>query len=472
MKLDVPIISAIKEYIDSDPVPFHMPGHKMGAGLNNDYFGNIAAMDLTEIPHLDNLHNPDGVIEKSQKLAAQAFGAQDSFLIVNGSTCGVQAIIMTICRQGDKLIVSRDCHVSVINAMMLVGVEPIFISPGYDFEFGIPTAVSTEDVIQAVRANPEAKGVFLTRPNYYGVCCDIKSIAQIVHSYDMVLAVDEAHGAHLKFNSRLPVCAMESGADICVQSAHKTLPAMTQGSYLHVKSIKVDIDLLKSNLSVLQTTSPSYLILSTLDYARALMASEGERLLNNLLDYVEEFKENIKNTGCLQCDIKNVNNFQIDNTRLVINTKNKGFTGYEVERIIRQTDAIQVEMSDFNNIVCISTVSDKREYFVRLHQALARLENKVVDERKISDKYFVKFRLLKRVVQLKDINMHKTARINLENSYGRISKRVITPYPPGVPLVFPGEMIDEEVIDTVKQIIELGGRVNGIGPKNEVDVME
>jgi len=477
VEFKLPVLEEIKRYISSDPLPFHMPGHKMGRGFKKGYFDQIAAMDLTEIPKLDNLHFPDGVIRDAQTLAAKAFGAEHTFFLVNGSTSGIHAIIRTICKPGEKLLVARDCHKSVINGMILSGVEPCYISPESDKGFGIPAVISPEKVREAFERNHDLRGLILTRPNYYGICSDLESIAAIASSYGKILAVDEAHGAHLKFNNTLPKCAMDLGADICVQSAHKTLPAFTQGAYLHVKSDKIDVERVKFVLGMLQTTSPSYVIMSSLDYARALMESEGEELLESLVNNIDWFIDSLKNINEYSVmSVDSRGNYHTDKTRLVINVSKMGLTGFEVERKLRFDYNIQVEMSDPSNIVCIAAVSDTKKDFERLYFALQDIRNRVVKNGKKADidlyKCYCSLEVPEQMVPLRDVINSPSKKVQLQFAEGMIAKGTITPYPPGIPVICPGERIGSEAVDALLALLKQGGNVNGIGKHNEIEVID
>jgi len=283
LKLNAPIYSALKDYADENNIPFHMPGHKMGIGFPKNFAKNLPKFDITELPNMDNLHFPDGIIKEAQLLAAHAFNANKTFFLVNGATCGVHAAIMTTCEHGSKIIIGRDCHRSAIEGTILANAIPVYVNTEVDNFFGISTGVEPETLKTALEDNPDASAVFVTRPNYYGICSDIEKIVDITHSFGKILIVDEAHGAHFKFNKKLPISALDAGADICVQSAHKTLPALTQGAYLHIKSDSVDIEKLEFYLRLLETTSPSYIIMASLDMARALMEYSGKQLLDNII---------------------------------------------------------------------------------------------------------------------------------------------------------------------------------------------
>ena len=457
-----------------------MPGHKMGRLIPEEFLNDIPAIDVTEIPGTDNLHDPKGAIMHAQQLAAQAFGADKTFFLVNGSTCGIHSMIMAICRPGDKLIISRDCHKSVFIGIALTGAIPAYIVPEVDRNFGICNVITPEQVEEAIKKNPDAVGVLITRPTYYGLCCDIKAIADIVHFYGKILAVDEAHGAHLRFNPRLPVCAMDAGADICVQSAHKTLPALTQTAYLHVKGRRVDIGRLSYYLSVLQTSSPSYILMASLDIARACMQECGSRLLDNTLDYAELLKKRVSGITGMEMLWKDEEDLcQQDKTRIVINVADVTGTGFEAERILRDEFNIQIEMSDINNIVMISTVADRYEDFLKLGDGLEYLADcnrENVNIKTISDNSDIYSGFIN-IVQEQVIEYSKAVNskgiyIKLEKAADRICKNLIIPYPPGIPLVCPGERLNKNTIEYIYNVKNAGGVIMGITDEMEVNVVE
>ncbi|RCX18277.1 arginine decarboxylase [Anaerobacterium chartisolvens] len=471
--MNTPIYNAAMEYSCSDPVPFHMPGHKLGAGLPGGFASNIPLLDLTEIPGTDNLHNASGVILKAQQLAAQAFGADETFFLVNGSTCGIHAIISTVCSEGDKLIVSRDCHKSVLNAMILFGVRPVYMGLEFDRLCGISTAVIPERVEEALRLHPDASGVLITRPNYYGVCSDIEAIASIVHSYGRILAVDEAHGAHLAFAPCLPICAMEAGADICVQSAHKTLPALTQGAYLHVKGGRIDRDRLRFNLGLLQTSSPSYVIMSSLDVAREIMHTGAPHLMEGVADNVGRLHGLINELEGMAFITEDMLEYgKKDPTRIVINMRNLGKTGFETGEILRDSYNIQVEMADFYNIVCIATVSDRWEHYERLYCALKDMNYKFKDLPALADTNITEIIIPPKKMEPAEVMCKKTVRVGLHEAAGKVCACAVTPYPPGVPVICPGEVFVGEAVEYIYNILDSGGIVNGLSEKYEVSVVK
>jgi lysine decarboxylase len=450
-----------------------MPGHKLGAGIPQELLEGLIRLDVTEIPGTDNLHAPEGAIREAQVLAAKAFGADSTYFLVNGSTCGIHAMILSVCKPGGKLVVARDCHKSVLAGMMLAGVEPVFVKTGYDPAAGIPTSVQPGDIRQTLDENPNAAGVLVTRPNYYGICCDIAEIADIVHSSGKVLMVDEAHGAHLAFHPGLPRTAMAGGADMCVQSAHKTLPALTQGAYLHVKSNRVDEEKLRFFLGLLQTSSPSYILMTFLDIAREIMQKYGEEYLQKLLDARRCFDVMLGGLERIYAVPGPVGTgLAVDPTRLVVNAGKTGQTGFAIDRLLRSEYNIQVEMADLYNLVCIGTIADTATQFNRLYKALQEIDSRFKGSTPLADIDMGAVLLPPRILPLSETSRCRKQMLPLDRCAGRISAGILTPYPPGIPLVCPGEMILQESIELLQRIIAAGGTVNGLGDGMRVSVVE
>lgn len=449
-----------------------MPGHKLGKGIPTRLLKDLHLLDMTEIPGLDNLHFPHGVIKEAQDLAAKAFGADNTSFLVNGSTCGVHAAILGLCKPGDRLIVSRDCHKSVIGAMMLASVKPIYITPEYDSLFGVSSLMLSSTVEQAIKNNPDAIGVIVTRPNYYGLCSDIDSISEVVHSYNKVLIVDEAHGAHLKFSSRLPCCALDAGADVCIQSAHKTLPALTQGAYIHIKGNRVDMEKVNFMLQLIQTSSPSYVIMTFLDIARAIMENYGSELIENLLNEVNRFENMLNENTSFKIMSKHpLLSQHIDKTRLVVNVRNTGKTGFFIEKMLRDSFNVQVEMSDLYNIVCIATTADGRKEFDTLYSSLNEIDKQFKNPTEPTDINVKELLIPPQKVSPDKVMQCKGEKRKLTECVGKVSKGIITPYPPGIPVVCPGELITLEVVEYIINVIKAGGTVNGVTDNWEVTVL-
>ena len=469
---NIPVYNAIRAYTAAEPVPFHMPGHKLGAGIPKEFLKEIEKLDLTEIPGTDNLHHPTGVIKEAQELAAEAFGAVRSFFLVNGSTVGLHTAIAALCRPGQRLIVGRDCHRAVINGMLIAGVNPFYILPDYSAEFAMNTGISASAVEKAMDDAPDAVGVLITRPNYFGVCSNVREIARMVHKRNKLLIVDEAHGAHLVFNSRLPESALEAGADICIQSAHKTLPAFTQGAYLHVGSERVDLQRVEYFLDIFQTTSPSYVIMTYLDIAREVMKRCGEKLLDSLLDHIEACSLEMAPEGIKLLDKAGVPGFEHDTTRVTVNTRKLGITGYDAEKLLREKHHIQVEMSDLSNIVCICTVADDSASIRHLFTGLSDLDKSHVRMDAAQLPVFTGLKLPSQAVVPSEILSAQPEKIPLADAPGRVSRELISPYPPGMALVCPGERFTHEMVKLLREIIRLGGSVHGIQEDETVTVVK
>lgn len=388
-----PLVQALLEYAAQNPTRFHMPGHKgkvckgkaykvkacssasasagTGTGatdLDLAYLllvgGGAFAADVTEVDGLDDLHAPEGAIRGAERLAAQAYGADETFFLVNGSTCGLHAAIMATCRPGDEVIVSRDTHIAVAGGLVLSGARPVYIAPEVDELYEIPLGPSPDALRTALCHHPRARAVVLTNPNYYGVAPDIKTLVAMVHDYGKIAVVDEAHGAHLPFHEALPPSALEAGADAVVSGAHKSLPAMTQASLLHLKGGAVDPEAVRRMLRLIETTSPSYVLMASLDAARRVAATRGRELLNGVLRSAAAARERLSRLPgvmCLDAERLAARGFAHDPTKLVISFAgllSYGVTGVEVARLLREGHGIQVELADARNVLAILTMAD------------------------------------------------------------------------------------------------------------------
>ncbi|HJT25160.1 MAG TPA: aminotransferase class I/II-fold pyridoxal phosphate-dependent enzyme, partial [bacterium] len=336
-----PLFDAIVSYANENKISFHTPGHKHGKGMLKvfkQFVGDkVFRLDLSVMSEVDSLHEPSTVIKEAQVLAAKAYGADYSFFLVNGTTGGNQAMILSVCDPGDKIIIPRNAHKSVISAVILAGAEPVYIMPKIDEVSDLILNLTPAQVEEACRQHPDAKAVLVTNPTYFGLTADLEAIAEIVHQYDKILLVDEAHGAHLHFHSDLPKSAIDSGADMCVQSTHKHLAALSQGSMLHVKGVRIDILRLKTTLQMLQTTSPSYVILGSLDLSRYQMVHGGEQALTEVINMCEETRSKINKIPGLSCltreQVRKIPNLDLDPTKLTVSTKGLPCSGYDMAKI-------------------------------------------------------------------------------------------------------------------------------------------
>ena len=470
MNIDcIPIVKSLIEYRDEGAVPFHMPGHKRGSiykKVGLDFLsGDLLAMDTTEVPGIDNLHCPESAILTAQNLAAEAFGADYSFFLVNGTTAGIYSMIMAAANPGDKIIIPRNCHRSVYGAVILGRLIPIYINPETDDELGIAMGIKPETVEYILEKHWDAKAVVITNPTYYGTCSDLKRIAEIVHKKGMMLLVDEAHGSHFGFNKRLPMSALEAGADITAQSTHKTLPAMTQSSMLHVKSSMVDMERLKQFLRLTQTTSPSHILLASLDAARYIMQEKGRELLDDSIDWSNWARDEINSIAglyCLSSDrIGRYGVADLDPTRITVNFRAIGISGTEAEAILRKDFKIQVEMADLYNIVAITTIGDCRADYERFVSALKSIAGAMGSGMAETKAPTVSLKPPELSIMPWEAIYCEKDQVEASNSIGRICGEMIIPYPPGIPVLMPGEVITREAYEYLKLCVQTGIKING-----------
>ncbi|HBT50437.1 MAG TPA: ornithine decarboxylase [Caldanaerobacter subterraneus] len=462
--MSTPLYDALMEYVKKETVPFHMPGHKQGRVLPKEYIENLAKIDLTEVPGLDNLHNPDGPILEAEKLAAKAFGSKQAFFLVNGSTAGIYAAMYAVLNPTDKVLVMRNSHKSVYNGVVLTQSIPVYLLPEIDYENGIAMGIDVEKLEEVLQKERDVKAVVVTHPNYYGFCSDIEKIVDIVHKYGKILIVDEAHGAHFPFSNNLPKTSIKAGADIVVQSLHKTLTSFTQTSILHLNSDRVDVDRLKYSLSLFQSTSPSYILMSSIDMAREYMEKEGKKRLEEVIQlalYVRKEIDKMEGIRCLGEDI--VGRYGIvdfDVTKLTISVKNLGIEGPEAEDFLRRECNIQVEMSDVYNILAMVTVGDDEKRVKMLLEGLKKL-SKNRKRVKFGDRILFPS-LPEMVLTPSEAVRKKKVRVPFEKAEGAISADFVTPYPPGVPLICPGERIEKDMVKYIEVLYNKGIKVLGI----------
>lgn len=456
------ILEGLKRISDENLISFHMPGHKNGRLLSS-YFSGYLKYDITEIPGADNLHNPVGMIKETEEMISEYYDSDKSYIIVNGSTAGIYSAVMAIANPSDKLIISRECHRSVYSALILGGIEAEYIYPEIDSKSGAIKAINVEVVKEKFIKCPEAKGMVLTSPTYLGVVSPIKEISEYLHSIGKVLIVDEAHGAHLKSSKLLPDDSISQGADVSIQSFHKTLPALTQASVLHLNSKRVNRKKMESLLRIHQTSSPSYLIMASIDAAMNLMADNGETMSENLLNIINEFNENLENHKYLKR--MTIKNSILDPMRIVLIDKgNKRVGFHQLEMILRSDYRIQVEYAYDRGIVLIPSIANTREDFLVLSRALDSIsfDNLIIASRCDTMEYV---RPVKRM-SIRDAFYSESEDVNIRDSSKRTASEFIIPYPPGVPLLIPGEEIDNSMIHLVLQLNEKG--VNVLGLSGEI----
>ncbi|MBU7585749.1 MAG: aminotransferase class I/II-fold pyridoxal phosphate-dependent enzyme [Nostoc sp. TH1S01] len=465
---ETPLLDALKACTVKPHAPFYTPGHKRGQGISPvlaDLLGEMVfRADLTELAELDSLFSSQGVIQTAQILAAEAFGAAQTWFLVNGSTCGIEAAILATCGAGDKIILPRNVHSSAIAGLILSGAMPIFINPEYDPVFDIAHSITPDAVAIALKQHLDAKAVLTVYPTYYGVCGDLAAIANITHQYNIPLLVDEAHGAHFAFHSELPTPALAAGADLTVQSIHKVLGAMTQASMLHILGERIDSDRISKALQLVQSTSPSYILLASLDAARQQMALNGEQLMSRTLQLADFAISQISQIpGLSILPPKSSPGFrELDKTRLTINVTNLGLTGFEAEEILDEQLGVTAEFSSLQNLTFIislgNTISDI-EQLIQGCQILAKKyhRNKVISHTLV-EQNFTEY-----TVQISPraafFAPHET--LPIEQTSDRICAEIVCPYPPGIPVLMPGEVITKAAIAYLQQIPAMGGIISG-----------
>lgn len=473
MSLDqsqTPLFSGLINHAKKNPIQFHIPGHKKGAGIAPEFRqfigDNALSIDLINIGPLDDLHHPKGMIKQAQDLAAEAFGADHTFFSVQGTSGAIMAMVMAVCGPGEKIIVPRNVHKSVMSAIVFSGAIPVFIHPEIDEKLGISHGITTDSVEKALKQHPDAKGVLVINPTYFGFSADLKKIVEIAHSYHVPVLVDEAHGVHIHFHDGLPLSAMQAGADMAATSVHKLGGSMTQSSVLNIKEGFVSAKHVQSILSMLTTTSTSYLLLASLDTARKQLATKGNELIDKTIRLAQSIRKRINEIDHLYCPGEDIigskATFDYDPTKLIISVKDLGLTGYEVEKWLREKHNIEVELSDLYNILCLVTIGDTETEADLLINALKELVSEFEYRAEKVEPVEV---LLPEIPVLaltpRDAFYAETEIIPFEESEGRIIAEFVMVYPPGIPIFIPGEIITKENLHYIKKNLDAGLPVQG-----------
>lgn len=472
MKLDqnqTPLFTTLVQHAKRNPVQFHIPGHKKGLGMNEEFrqfIGeNALAIDLINIAPLDDLHNPAGAIREAQTLAADAFGADHTFFSVQGTSGAIMTMILSVLEEGDKIIVPRNVHKSVMSAIIFAGAKPIFISPAMDHNIGIAHGITTTSVQKALELHPDAKAVLVINPTYFGVACNLKEIVDLVHQYDIPVLVDEAHGVHVHFCDKLPMSAMQAGADMAATSVHKLGGSLTQSSVLNLKEGRVNPKRVQSIISMLTTTSTSYLLLASLDTARKTLALHGESLARSSIALAEQARKRINEIDGLHCFGSEIlgqeATYSFDPTKLTIHIRKLGLTGYDVENWLREHYQIEIELSDMYNILCIITPGDDEHTIGILIEALETLSQKYYNQSDADDVIIKLPEIPQLSLSPRDAFYADTEIVPLDRAAGRIIAEFIMVYPPGIPILLPGEVISQENIQYIIEHLKVGLPVQG-----------
>lgn len=451
------IYDKLKKYTAQKVIPMHMPGHKRSNKLSLPLPYDI---DITEIDGFDNLHNMQGILKECSINASKVFNVKNSYFLVNGSTGGILSAIYSQTNTNDKIIVARNSHKAIFNAIEIRQLQPIYLSPTFNEELGIATSYDTFEIEKLLIAHKDVKCVVLTSPTYEGVASDIERISKICHKYDTLLIVDEAHGAHLGFSEHFPKSARNLGADIVINSLHKTLPTLTQCAIAHICTDLVNVGKFEKALSMFETSSPSYIFISSIDYCVNLIKNESDKLFNeydkNLNNFYNETAK-LKNIKVLNLN-KKENVFDYDKGKLIISTKNTNLSGADLANLLRHNYNIEIEMASTNYIIAMTSICDEKENFKILANALKEIDNVFATKknRDINKFDFIKLILPNKQYEISSALTLKGNLMELTKCVGKVSLEYVWAYPPGIPLLVPGEIITQELIEQL-QALEISG---------------
>ena len=451
-----------------DRASFHMPGHKYGGlGLRNN-FPNIWDLDVTEIPGSDNLHDPEDILLYAKQRASRCYGSKESFFLVNGSSCGIMAMIMGTVRRGEKVLIAKDAHRSVHQAVSLGGLHPIYVMPEVDPQSDIAIGMGAAGLCEALEKHPDIKAVVCTYPSYSGACTDLEALRAITKAHEIPLLVDEAHGAHLWLSDKLPTSALTLGADVVVQSLHKTMPALTQTAILHLGSDLAQRERIVHHLTVLQSSSPSYVLLCSIDEAIRIGNTVGRQAMEELLINISAFKTRVKSLGFGFWDRESLSKAQaFDDTKLCIHAQQLGLDGYSLEQKLR-AHGIQAEYAVASHVLLMTSIASEPGLLHRLEETLNLISREMevlTTEAAVSNTEvdgLDGFLCSEMAVLPADVDQFESKWILVDRALGEVGADWVIPYPPGVPLICPGERIDEKQLSQLKAYMESGHKLFGV----------
>ena len=482
----VSLYAALSEYSAGDYYPYHMPGHKRSstAGEMARYYG----LDITEIDGFDDLHHAEGILMEAQRRANRLYGAEETFYLVNGSTCGVLASVLASTERGGKLLIARNCHKSVYHAAIMQELTLRYCFPSLIEEYGIYDGVDAEEIERLLEEYPDCRAVVITSPTYEGVVSDIKAIAKAVHNKDKILIVDEAHGAHFGLNKGMPCSAVSCGADLVIHSLHKTLPSMTQTALLHVQDERVDRRILRKYLTMLQTSSPSYVMMASMDCCVRYVEKYGAERFAFMRRQYEIFCK--KTEVCRHIRIGKMtdlseNGYQLtdwDIGKLVISVRHTSLNGRKLYDILREEYHLQMEMAASDYVIAIMTIMDSEEGWQRLADALLEIDGSIEEE---SIDNVAEAESISSTEAVADTVGHTPTaamtaasafhsdreEIPLKDALGRTAADFVNLYPPGVPILVPGEVISCTIYMRIREYIRAGLNVQGITGEGKVSVV-
>ena len=460
-----PIYEALEKFSRQRVVPFDVPGHKRGRGnpeLARLLGEKCVSMDVNSMKPLDNLCHPVSVIRDAEKLAADAFGAESAFLMVGGTTSAVQSMVMSVVKAGEKIILPRNVHRSVMGALVLCGAVPVYVNPETDARLGIPLGMSLKQLERTIECTPDAKAILVNNPTYYGICSDLRSIVKLAHEHNMLVIADEAHGTHFYFGEGLPVSAMAAGADMAAVSMHKSGGSLTQSSLLLAGS-RINGDHVRQIINLTQTTSASYLLLSSLDISRRNLALRGKEAFARVIELADYAREEINDVcGWYAYGKELVNGdsiFDFDRTKLSVYTLDVGLAGIEVYDILRDEYDIQIEFGDLGNILAYLSIGDRKRDVERLVSAMSEIRRLYEKDRTgmMENEY------ISPVVAVTPQYAFYSPKqsLPLEETAGRICSEFVMCYPPGIPILAPGERVTSKILDYIRYAKEKGCQMTG-----------
>ncbi|MBK5348127.1 aminotransferase class I/II-fold pyridoxal phosphate-dependent enzyme [Bacillus sp. TH22] len=454
----MPLYEALMEFKERRLLSFHVPGHKNGLNFPQKASGgfkDILSIDVTELTGLDDLHSPFQCIDEAQQLLAEVYGVHKSYFLINGSTVGNLAMILSCCGEHDIVLVQRNCHKSIINGLKLAGANPVFLNPWIDEVHNVPVGVHDEIIKEAITKYPNAKALILTHPNYYGMGIDLEASIAYAHAHKIPVLVDEAHGAHFCIGDPFPKSALVYGADIVVHSAHKTLPAMTMGSYLHINSRLVSEEKVSSYLSMLQSSSPSYPIMASLDIARFAIAVIKEEGHDEIVEFLRRFKEGLRSIpqiAILQYPSQ-------DELKVTVETRCQ-LSGYELQSVFEKV-GIYTEMADPYNVLFILPLQVNEGYMKAIEIIRLAMQQYKVKDKPASIRYTYKGEISPLPYTYKQLERYETKLVSIEEAVGMIAAEMVIPYPPGIPLIMYGERITQEHTKQITHLEKTGARFQG-----------
>lgn len=461
-----PIYEALENFRKMRVVPFDVPGHKRGRG-NPELVALLGekcvGMDVNSMKPLDNLCHPISVIREAEELTAEAFGAAHAFLMVGGTTSAVQAMILSVAKRGDKIILPRNVHRSVMGAMVLCGAVPVYVNPECDSRLGIPLGMKVSEVEKAIKANPDAKAILVNNPTYYGICSDLRSIVKLAHQHGMLCLADEAHGTHLYFGENLPISAMAAGADMAAVSMHKSGGSLTQSSVL-LTGPAMNEGYVRQIINLTQTTSGSYLLLSSLDISRRNLALRGKEAFAGVVEMAEYARREINNIGGYYAYSRELINgdsiYDFDVTKLAVNTLDIGLAGIEVYDLLRDEYDIQIEFGDLGNLLAYLSIGDRQRDIERLVGALSEVRRRFgkKDKANLMKQEYIDPQV---AVSPQDAFYADKESLPLRETAGRVCSEFVMCYPPGIPILAPGERITGPILDYIEYAKEKGCSMTG-----------